>query len=100
MIRGTTPIHIFHLPIETSTLKEVRITYQQLGRDLIEKTETDVEMEGTTISLTLTQEETLKFVNGQKVRLQVKVLTTGNVVLASPVKELSVSEILNEEVLG
>lgn len=99
MIRGTTPTHIFNLPVDTSTLKEVRITYEQFQRAVIEKTETDVQMEGKTITLTLTQEETLKFKHTSKVRVQLKVLTTTGAALASPIKELSVDEILNEEVL-
>lgn len=99
MIRGTTPTHTFHLPIDTSTIKEIRITYRQNSRIILEKTEADVEMDGSAVQFTLTQEETLKFSHKSRVQLQVKVLTNGNVVLASPIKDLNVSEILNDEVL-
>lgn len=99
MIRGTTPTHIFNLPIETSTLKSVRITYEQFSRPVLEKTESDVAMDGKTIRLKLTQEETLKFREGVAVSFQMKVLTTDNVALATPVKTFSVEAILNEEVL-
>lgn len=99
MIRGTTPTHIFRLPISTDTLKEIRITYEQYSKTVLEKTERDVNLNENEIRLKLTQQETLKFSPRITVKLQMKVLTTDNTVLASPVKELSVEEILNEEVL-
>lgn len=65
----------------------------------LKKTEGDVEMSGDTITLTLTQQETLAFSPRQNIRLQVKVLTASGAVLASAIKELTVREILNKEVL-
>lgn len=99
MIRGTTPTHIFNLSIETDTIKAVRITYEQFSKVVLEKTESDVTMEGKAIKLKLTQEETLRFRNGYAVSFQMKILTNDGVVMACPVKTISVEEILNEEVL-
>lgn len=99
MIRGTTPTHIFRLQIETATIKEVRITYAQYSKVILEKTEKDVTLEDKSIRLKLTQEETLLFRDKVSVQLQLKILTTDNSVLACPVKDLPVEEILNEEVL-
>ena len=39
MIRGTTPTHIFKLPIDTSTIRQLRITYVQYGKTVLEVTE-------------------------------------------------------------
>lgn len=99
MIRGTTPTHTFRLSIETSSIIEVRITYVQLGKTVIEKTEQDVRMGEKSISLTLTQEESLEFRAGSEVEVQLKVLTNVGTVLASPVISLNVDKILNTEVL-
>lgn len=99
MIRGTTPTHTFRLSIETSSIIEVRITYVQLGKTVIEKTEEDVRMGEKSISLTLTQEESLEFRAGSEVEVQLKVLTNVGTVLASPVISLNVGKILNTEVL-
>lgn len=99
MIQGTTPTHTFKLPFGTNDILKLRITYYQLGRTVVEKTEDDVYMMGDTISLTLTQRETLMFNPRDNVKLQVKVLTVSGSVLASMVKELTVYEILNKEVL-
>lgn len=100
MIRGTTPTHIFNLPMQTNSIKEVRVTYKQGDATLVEKTEADVTMTSTAIKLTLSQEDTLQFAANTPVQVQLKVLTTGEKVLASPVKIVPVSVILNEEVLG
>lgn len=100
MIRGTTPTHVFVLPIEVSKIRELRITYKQMDRIVLEKTEKEVKMDGSTVQFTLTQEESLAFRKEYAAKVQMKVLTDDGVVLASPVKELKTSEILNEEVLG
>lgn len=99
MIRGTTPTHTFRLSIDTNTITELRITYVQLGKTVVEKTEKNVKMGEKSISLTLTQEESLEFRAGSAVEVQLKVLTNVGTVLASPVISLNVDKILNTEVL-
>ena len=99
MIRGTTPTHIFNLQIDTSIIKKVRITYVQYAKVVVEKTERDVNMGGQTIRFKLTQEETLGISRSTPVRVQLKVLTADNTVLASPIRDIPVDDILNEEVL-
>lgn len=99
MIRGTTPTHIFNLPMRTEPIKEVRITYKQGDSVQIDKTEADVTMTSSSIKLTLRQEDTLQFLANVPVQVQLKVLTVGGAVLASPVKMIPVNVILNEEVL-
>lgn len=99
MIRGTTPTHTFRLSIDANTITELRITYVQLGKTVVEKTEKDVKMGEKSISLTLTQEESLEFRAGSAVEVQLKVLTNVGTVLASPVISLNVDKILNTEVL-
>ena len=100
MVRGSTPKHIFKLPISTSTVKKVLITYEQLGRTVLEKTEKDVEMADDTITLRLTQAETFLFKEKQTARIQLKVLTNSGDLLPSQIISVSVDEILNEEELS
>ena len=99
MVRGSTPKHTFTLPIPTSTVKKVRITYEQLGREILEKTEDDVKMEENTITLRLTQSETLKFKENKDARIQLKVLTNSGDLLPSQIFTVTVKEILDEEEL-
>lgn len=99
MIQGTTPTHVFKLPIETSLLDKIRITYKQLGNVVLEKTEADLTKSGKELKYKLTQEETLRFSTQGLVEIQVKVLTVSGTVLASPIQSFSVQRILNTEVL-
>lgn len=100
MIRGTTPTHIFQLPIPVATIDQLRITYAQGSNVVLEKTEADVSKTGKTVRYTLTQEESLLFEAGPAVNVQVRVLTTDGTAMASGIKRLNVNEVLNEEVLG
>lgn len=99
MIRGTTPIHTFTLPFEVNLLKEVRISYAQSGIVVLEKTKADCTLEGSIITVKLTQEETLKFDSGKNIEMQLKVLTTGGEVLSTRIRSVDVGRCLNEEVL-
>lgn len=99
MIRGTTPTHIFNLPFAASTISKLRLTYAQNGDTVLEKTETDCTFDGNTVSVKLSQEESLLFEEQYKVELQLKALTTDGETMATAIKAISVGRILNEEVL-
>lgn len=100
MIPGTTPTHIFNLPISTGIIKDLRITYTQFRRTIIEKDLNAVTLDEKSIRLTLTQKETLQFKPSSPAFWQMKVLTSNGAVLATKVQELPIDEVLNEEVLG
>lgn len=99
MIQGTTPTHVFTLPIEAETIKKIRITYQQLGRNVFEKTEKDVTFEGKKVKVTLSQNDTFLFREKHDVKLQLKILTTSGEILSHKPIIIDVGEILNKEVL-
>lgn len=99
MIKGTTPTHVFRLPIETSLLEKIRITYKQLGAIILEKTESSLVKTDYELRYQLTQEESLRFSTQGNVEIQVKVLTTSGTVLASQIQSVKVDKILNTEVL-
>jgi hypothetical protein len=99
MRRGTTPTHTFSLPFSVETISALRITYAQNGEIVMNKTEGDVTAEGQEISVTLTQEETLKFSDKSNVEIQLKILSTSGDVLASPVYTVHPLRIIDEEVL-
>lgn len=99
MIRGTTPTHIFNLPVETSFLKEVKITYAQGNDEVFTKTKEDCLCEEKAIKVSLTQEETLKFDHTKPVYIQVRVLTVSGDAMASQIEMVDVGKVLNEEVL-
>lgn len=68
MRRGTTPTHVFTVDdASLENIAELYITYAQGKQIVLEKTLDDVviDTENNTISVTLTQEDTLKFKTSQ-----------------------------------
>ena len=97
MYRVTTPTHTFNLPFEANLIDDLRLTYKQQGKVILEKGISDIELGEKSIALTLTQEETALFTETKaKIQLRIKV---GDKVLASNIKTISVNEVLNEEIL-
>lgn len=105
MYRATTPTHTFTLPIQTSTCSEILVTYKQ-GKILLDKHYEDgtlppgMTLDGKNVVIRFSQEETLKFNAKNPVQVQVRVLTNDNNALASQKFNVSVEDVLNEEVLG
>ena len=99
MRRGTTPKHTFTLPFDTDTLSKVRIIYAQdeipvLIRD-------DATLDGNTVEVKLTQEETLKFNEQKGVEIQLRAITAdGEDAIASDIMRVSVKRLLENEVFA
>lgn len=112
MIRGTTPKHTFTLPFHTDIIDTVYITYRQeccYGKNIVIERGKDAAQgldnctfDGDKIIVELTQEETLAFMHGVQVAIQIRVKTTDGQtfnVLASEVIKVSVNEILKDGVI-
>lgn len=100
MRQATTPTHTFELPFDTSLIDKVRVTYKQGDALVIDKRREDCTMEGQTIRLTLTQEETLALDPDYGVDIQLQVLTTGGNALTSDIYTRTVYEVQSGEVLA
>lgn len=101
MIRGTTPTHIFVLPEEMkdASFAALYITYQQRRKTVLEKTLDDVQRDGTTLTVRLTQAETLAFGRGyvtEPVYIQIRAKTVDGDALASDIIKISVEQILKD----
>ena len=99
MKRGTTPTHEFVLPFSVDMIDEVEITYCQNGEEIMKKYAEQCTMEGKTISLQLSQDETFDFNEGHNVEIQLRVLTKGGDVYASDIFKVSCKRCLSDEVL-
>ena len=99
MIRGTTPTHIFTLPFGIETIKTIQIIYAQSGAEKLTKSNEDCMLDGNTVTVKLTQEDTFLFDDGVCVEVQVRVLTNGGDALASRVMRVRCEECLSCEVL-
>lgn len=97
---GTTPRHTFTFPFETSLIDELKITYVQNKKTVLEKYLADCEVGQTSVSVSLTQEETFLFAEGVNVEVQARVLTTAGDVLASDIRIVTAERCLDREVLG
>ena len=102
MRQGTTPTHIFTLPIDMSKVSEVKVTYTQRNRIVLEKRTDQVVIDGADIRVKLSQEETFMFdaSPSASVQIQIRVLTTGGDALASDIMTVSALKCLDSEVMG
>ena len=100
MIKGTTPTHTFKIPLDAGGVKSVMVIYAQNNVEVFRKETSDCTLEGNSISVTLTQEETFRFNHNQNVQIQVRLLTVAGNALASDIKVVTVGQCLNSEVLA
>lgn len=98
MIRGTTPTHTYNLPFDTALIDKIKIAYAQNGVVVLTKEKADCKFEGNTVTVRLTQEDTLKF-DASRVQIQIRVLTIGGDALASDIVTKPCGEVLEEGVL-
>lgn len=95
-IRGTTPTFIFRLPFSVNTLANCEIYFAQDDNLIVTKELSDCIAEETTLTVTLTQEDTLKFDDDLKLQIQVRFLYTDGTVEATTVIKKKVGQILKE----
>lgn len=99
MFKGTTPTHTFNVSIDTSLIKEVKITYSQKDAEILVKRTEDCTISDGAITTRLSQEDTFKFEGNTIVTIQVRVLTTGgDALMAEPIM-MTVGKCLDDEVL-
>lgn len=90
MRRGTTPTIVFHLPFNVSTIHNVEVYFAQDDELIIEKKMSDCILSGTTLSVTLTQADTLAFSTDDNGRIEMQlrfVFTDGSVDATTIIKE-------------
>lgn len=104
MIQGTTPTFTFKIKDNTVDLSEATNVYVTLaqGIKLIEKQGSDLQIDGATVSVWLTQEESLKLTEGINVEVQVNWTYSDGDQLrraATVVKSISVNKQLLKRVI-
>lgn len=98
MRQGTTPtIQITINDIDLDEMQNIYVVFEQNGY-ILKKESSDLDIEGNTISVSLSQEETLNFKEGT-CNIQLRMITKGGVAIASPIKTTKVYRVLNKEVI-
>ena len=104
MTQGTTPSYIFRFKDKTIDFSEIdvfQITLKSCSSEITHNSEepcVSIDTEKKTISLTLTQEETLSFKEGEA-EVQVRGRFFDGVAFASKVYRVPVNRSLNKEVI-
>ena len=98
MRRGTTPKHTFTLPFSVEDIDSIHILYSQDERVRLKKTKSDCILDGNKVSVTLSQEETFRFMRGKKVYIQIRILRRDSA-LASEIMNMTIDDSLEDEVL-
>ena len=99
MYKGTTPTHTFKVKIDTSAIKEVKITYKQNDKIVLTKRTSDCTIEYGKIITQLSQEDTFLFDSARFVNIQLRVLLADGQACNSPIFRKSVGDCLDDEVL-
>lgn len=102
MIRGTTPTLLYTLPFSAALIKSAEITIEYVDdfrRVLITKELKDCECGEKSIGARLTQEETLQFPAPASVLVQLRIVTTDGIVLATEPEAVQVKNLLAEDVI-
>lgn len=99
MIRGTTPTHIFETDIDLSDADVIYVTYEQNDTVVIEKEKSELSIAEKEISLTLSQEETLRFNTSSEIKIQIRVRFIDGLAVASSIITTDAHEILKEGVI-
>lgn len=98
MRRGTTPTNIFHTDIDLRDADVVYITYAQQGRPVIEKTGEDSTITENSVTVMLSQAETLKLRNAE-VEIQIRARFPSGRAVASDIIKTTAERVLKEGVI-
>lgn len=100
MYRGTTPTLTFRLPIDTGSITVLSVAIAQGRQVKIEKTLSDVHLDGNVISCTLTEDETLSLTAGASVEAKIQLrVGVGEQRMASQIFTVPVERILRDGAL-
>lgn len=98
MRRGTTPTLTFTTPYAADLVQSGFISFMQRGTDVLDISLTDpaVTIEDESISVTLTQEQTLLFTTADTVKIQIRAILASGKAVASNIVTDNVCPIVKE----
>lgn len=101
MIRGTTPTIKFNIDAPTENIENLEIYFADGDKLILEKNLSDLTISEKVVSLTLSQEDSLKLAENTFIKVQIRILYSDGSVIASNVMKCFVDEILKDgEIVG
>lgn len=97
--KGCTVGNTFTVPFTKEEVEVLYITYQQRGKNIVEKTLNDCSFGDNFVSTGLTQEETLMFESLIRVNIQIRARLKDGTVTKSNIIETDVDKILKDGVI-
>lgn len=95
-IRGTTPTITFNLPFDVSEIRNCEVYFAQNDELLVTKEIEDCVLDGRTLSVTLSQEDTLAFDDDAKLEMQIRFVFTNGTVDATQIVKGKIGRILKD----
>lgn len=96
MRRGTTPLHTFHTDTDLTDATVLYLTYKQAGKTVVEKSKDDLTIREDAVEVKLSQTDTLSFILGARVRIQIRAGFADGSRIASNIIETTAEEILKD----
>lgn len=98
-MRGTTPRITYELPFAASTVAKAKLIIAHGGSTLLRKDTSQIQKQGSTLSVTLTREDTVKLPEDTRVQIQLEVETTGGDCLVTAPESIYTGSLLDEGAL-
>lgn len=93
---GSTPTHRFEIPIDLTKAEKVVVIYKQDNR-IVRKTGEDLQIDAESITVKLSQKDTLAFDSGNGVKIQVRYRFGDGTADVSDILVIEVDEVLTRE---
>lgn len=99
--RGTTPTHSFTLPdeLKDASISSLYVTYKQNDGTVVEKSVDELSVSDGTVSVDLTQDDTLLFKANKKASVQIRLKLSSGQAFASDMIDLEVRDVLKDGVI-
>lgn len=99
IVTGATMTHVFEVPIDLTAAEVCFVTYQQMGKTVVEKTKEDCMITPEDITVEFSQEDTLAFAENVGVRIQIRARFADGSAVKSEVVKTTADELLKEGVI-
>lgn len=97
--RGATPTNTFKVHVDLTSAVVMYVTYKQMDRTILEKDISEITIETDKIRVSMTQEESLKFIENKPVEIQIRARLSDDSAHVSKVVRTTATELLKEGVI-